>query len=183
MEGIGYGQVIDGRHQLDDDIGWVMPFRETLPPGKTTAEIDQSHIAIKNIGPAALPHLKAMLLSQDSAVRDKIDRLLKPSAFLAKVFPSPQARRQHAMAAVHCMGGEAIPMLIQIFQDEAAPEDVRTFAAYTFLSFPKGSREALPSLELASGDRNPLLAYIATEAAKSVSNGFTDAERIEDQTN
>jgi hypothetical protein len=122
-----------------------------------------------------------MLLAQDSDLRNRIDPTFQHFPKLAKYFPTPQQRRQRAMAALHCMGESAVPFLIQVFQNERTPADVRTFEAYTFLGFPKRSAGAVPALKRARDTADPLLAYIAGEALKSVETGATDSERLEDQ--
>jgi hypothetical protein len=183
MESIGYGQVIDGRRQLDDDIGWVMPFRETIPTGKNSREVEEAHAALQHLGTNAIPFLESMLLCRDSALRSRVDPWLRQNARIAKLFPTPQVKRQHAMAALHCLGASAVPFLIRVFRDEQTPNDVRAFAAYTFLGFPKQSTDALPALKKTLGSPDPLLTYLAAEALKSVESGFTDSERLEDQRN
>jgi hypothetical protein len=109
--------------------------------------MEQSEDAIKRMGINVIPFILPMLRDHDTE------------------------RRKHAVAALYCLGENVVPVLIEIFQDETNPPDVRHFAAYTFGKYARQSAGALPALKRAKRSSDPMLADLATEAVEAIEKG------------
>jgi hypothetical protein len=136
--------------------------------GKSESERLEGENAIKRIGTSMLTVVRPMLLLHDSTLRNHLDSWIHKSPRLERLFPTSAERRENAMAAVYFLGEDAVPFVISICDDEATPKDVRCFAAYTFLRFPKNSLGALPALKLTAKDSDPFLAELSTWAIEAI---------------
>jgi hypothetical protein len=124
--------------------------------------------AIKQIGTNAIEVIKPMLLVHDSALRDRLDPLVRKVPWLERRFPRPIAQRQKAMAAMFCLEEDAVPFLTKIVEDDSTPRDVRCFAAYMFRLYPKESIGALKALRQAQTTTDQRLAQLSTEAIQAI---------------
>jgi hypothetical protein len=72
------------------------------------------------------------------------------------------------MAAMLYLEKGTVPFLIRLYRDESTPNDVRTFAAYTFQIYPKESKEALLALKQGKSSSDPYLAYLSRSASETI---------------
>ena len=134
---------------------------------KSQKAAEDGRNAINAIGTRALPFLEPTLHA-DSAIRIRLDPWIQRAAWLKQLFPPSIDKREKAMVALYCLDEEALPFLIQVFKDETTPVDVRSFAAYTFLQYPKQSFEALGALKKARKSSDPILSETSKQAASRI---------------
>jgi hypothetical protein len=141
-----------------------------LPPTtkKPVPSLYGAQTAIEIIGTNSIPYLKSMLLTRDSSLRSRLDPWIQKVPWLEEKISFPRDRRERAMMAVLWLRKDAVPLMIEVFNDANAPVDVRRFAAWTFTQFPGESREALATLKQTQKHSDSILADFSTQAVQAI---------------
>jgi hypothetical protein len=131
-----------------------------------------SETAINGIGTRAFPFLHRMLLIQDSRMKEGIHGWIHKVPWLEKRIPvsqTPREQRGKAVQAMFILGQDAVPLLVNVFDDDNAPMDLRWFAAFTFRRYPKISTDALSALKRAQRTASdPLFADLCKQAVEAI---------------